>query len=134
MEKNKVKNKKNRWVFALATIFWLGVIFLFSAEPNLRSPFSYEADLVLRKFAHIAEYFILTFLIYKALSVGKAKSNLLLVSFLIALIGAVFDECHQMFVAGREGAIRDVLFDAVGILFAIYFIFRKSKNGERKNN
>ncbi|EKE11769.1 MAG: acetobutylicum phosphotransbutyrylase [uncultured bacterium] len=134
MEKNKVKNKKNRWVFALATIFWLGVIFLFSSEPNLRSSFSYEADLVLRKFAHIAEYFILTFLIYKALSIRKARSNLLLVSFLLALIAAVFDEYHQMFVVGREGAFRDVMFDAVGIIFAIYFIFRKLKNGKRKNN
>lgn len=133
MKKNKLKKDNNRTVFVLGTIFWLGIIFLFSAEPNLQSPFSHNTDLILRKTAHIAEYFILTFLLWKAL-LPRVRSNLLLVVFLLALSGAVLDECHQMFVAGREGTLRDVLFDMVGILSAIYFIIRKSKNEKGKKH
>ncbi len=129
MKKDNRKNSRRSLVFVLGAILWLSVIFLFSAEPNLRSPFSYNVDFVLRKIAHIVEYLILTVLVWKAL-LPRAKGNLLLAVFLIVLSAAVLDECHQLFVAGREGTLRDVLFDAGGIFIAWYFIIRK-KNEKR---
>jgi VanZ family protein len=130
MKKEKKNNHRRSLIFVLGTILWLSVIFLFSAEPNLRSPFSYGVDLVLRKIAHITEYIILTVLVWKAVS-SRTKNNLLLAVFLIVFSAAVLDECHQLFVMGREGSLRDVLFDAIGIISAIYFISRKEKNEKR---
>lgn len=126
MKKKDRNNRRRSLVFILGAILWLSVIFLFSSEPNLRSSFPYNVDLVLRKIAHIIEYFILTVLLYKALQ-PSLKKHLLVGVVLLALGWAIFDEWHQLFVAGREGALRDVLFDAGGIFIARYFIIRKTK-------
>ncbi|MFA5994219.1 MAG: VanZ family protein [Parcubacteria group bacterium] len=125
-KKKEQKNSRNSLVFVLGSILWVSIIFLFSSKPNLHSPFSYNADFILRKIAHIMEYMILTGLAWKAL-LPRAKSNLLLVVFLLVFSAAVLDECHQLFVVGREGSLRDVLFDTGGIFLAWYFIGRKTK-------
>ena len=38
---------------------------------------------------------------------------------------------HQIFIPGREATIRDFLFDVVGILTAIYLIYKKQKRPDR---
>ena len=121
-KKSKIKYQI---IFVLGLIFWLGVIFLFSSEQSLHSPFSHNVDLFLRKMAHILEYFILTFFVYWALFFFK--NNLLLSIFLVALSYAFFDEWHQSFVIGREGTLRDVLFDLVGIFLGVYFINKQRR-------
>lgn len=126
MKKKPSKEKKYRVVFVLGLIFWLGIIFLFSSEQNLRSSFSYNIDLVLRRTAHIVEYFILTFLIYKVLFFFKKPS--LKSIFLLSLSYAFLDEWHQSFIVGREGTVRDVAFDLVGILLGLYFIRKLKEN------
>ena len=42
--------------------------------------------------------------------------------FIISLVFAVIDEIHQTFVPTREGTIRDVLIDAMGIVFMYSYI------------
>jgi len=97
-------------------IVWMAVIFFFSSIPDLNSGLKY--DFVLRKIAHIAEYFILTFFLYRAFKGTFDMKAACLFVWLAALsfFYAISDEIHQSFVPGRACAIGDVLIDSVGIL------------------
>jgi VanZ family protein len=103
-----------RW---LAVMLWMGVIFTLSAIPSLSSPFEPFYDVILRKFAHIAEYAILTALLFWALQVHLASRTYgLFMAVVIALLYAFSDEWHQSFVPGREGSLRDVGTDSLGVI------------------
>ncbi|MBE5949387.1 MAG: VanZ family protein [Lachnospiraceae bacterium] len=74
-------------------------------------------DLIVRKCAHMAEYFALTFsatffLIYIK---GSFYVRVRLTAVLFAFLYAISDEVHQLFVEGRAGRATDVLIDSVGI-------------------
>ena len=102
-----------RW---LAVVLCMGVIFALSATPSLASPFEPFDDFVLRKLAHLVEYVVLTALLFRALRLHMArKAYALLIAALVAVLYAFSDEWHQTFVPGREGSLRDVGIDALGI-------------------
>jgi VanZ family protein len=101
-------------------ICWCALIFYFSSLPSLRISEENITDLVFRKIAHITEFFVLYLL---AFNVMRNKKYALIFS----LIYAVSDEYHQTFVQGREGCVRDVLIDSIGI-FAGYFFRDKILN------
>ena len=104
----------------LAVLLWLGVIYYFSSQPNLKSELEPIWDLIFRKIAHLAEFFVLAYLLYRSLSSNGLKGkNLLLISFFLSLTFAVLDEWHQSQVAGRLASPVDVLVDSVGILFFV---------------
>jgi len=42
----------------------------------------------------------------------------------LSFLWAVIDEVHQLFVPTRDGKIRDILIDTMGILFALYLLKR----------
>jgi VanZ family protein len=103
-----------RW---LAVVLWMGVIFTLSAIPSLSSPFEPLYDVVLRKLAHMAEYAILTALLLWALRLHlTSRTHGLLMAAVIALLYGCSDEWHQTFVPGREGSLRDVGVDALGVI------------------
>jgi VanZ family protein len=105
-----------RW---LAVVLWMGLIFALSATPSLRSPLEPVFDFVFRKLAHIGEYGVLTALLFGALRIYIAQAgHALLTAALVAVVYAFTDEWHQMFVPGREGSLRDVGIDALGVLGA----------------
>ena len=111
----------------LAVLLWLGVIYYFSSQPNLKSELEPIWDLIFRKIAHLAEFFVLAYLLYRSLSSNGLKGkNLLLISFFLSLTFAVFDEWHQSQVAGRSASPVDVLVDSVGILFFVIMQFKKN--------
>ncbi|MEX2210401.1 MAG: VanZ family protein [Gaiellaceae bacterium] len=91
----------------LPVVAWAGIIFGLSSIPGLATEFGVW-DLVLRKLAHFAEYAVLGFLLVRA--------SAALPAFALGVLYAVSDEFHQSFVAGREGAARDVAIDAAGVL------------------
>ena len=97
-------------------IIWMAVIFFLSGIPDLKSGLKY--DFILRKLAHITEYFILTFLLYRAFK-GAFNINgfyVFILPTLAAFFYAISDEIHQSFIPGRTCAVRDVLIDSVGII------------------
>ena len=144
-----------RYLSGIPAIFMLLLIFAFSAQDGTTSgSLSYEVgrllitfadrlfslgltdteiaeralsgQLIIRKLAHISEYFALTlsfylplrvWLPYKGLSVnGKYFGyRLILPAFSLSLLSAAADEFHQHFVPGRCGTPVDVLVDSVGI-------------------
>jgi VanZ family protein len=119
------------WFRWLAVVFWMGVIFALSAVPSLASPFEPLQDFILRKFAHIAEYVILTALLLWALRGHVARnSHALIIAAVVAVLYAFSDEWHQMFVPGREGSLRDIGIDALGIIgMCLYSLDRNKLSG-----
>ena len=83
-------------------------------------------SLIIRKLAHITEYFILGILTINCLKDYKIK-NLYISSILFCIIYACSDEFHQLFISGRSGTIIDVLIDSIGIILGIfiYKLFKK---------
>ena len=97
-------------------------------------------DVVLRKTAHVIEYSILTVLSFLAVRFTNKTSQIrsyaespvklvksdnemyIALSLWLSLLTAVTDEYHQLFVDGRDGSIRDVLIDSIGIVIVLIII------------
>jgi VanZ family protein len=97
-------------------IFWAAAIFFLSSIPYLKSDLEY--DFLLRKIAHILEYFIFTFLLYRAFK-GSFKINifqLFAYPMVLSFVYAASDEIHQSFVPGRNCSNYDLFIDTIGIL------------------
>lgn len=111
----------------LPVFIWCGLIFYLSNTPNLDTGLGF-LDFILRKLAHIIEYFILVFLLYRAFKGSFRLSSFYLAFWpsLLTFLYAASDEAHQAFVPTRGPSITDVLVDSLGIVVFI-FILRTSK-------
>ena len=87
----------------------MAVIFFLSAQPDLNSGLG-GWDTVLRKLAHMVEFGLLWFLVWRALDYRHAAAA---VAF--TLLFAASDELHQSFVDGRVGSPVDFCIDAAGV-------------------
>jgi len=110
--------------YLAATVIWMALIWYLSAQPDLRTDL--PQDFFLRKAAHIFEYGVLTWLLFKA--IGSSTVEAITGAALVAFVYAGIDEWHQSFVMGRYGTPRDVAIDAVGILLVsswLFFLLRR---------
>lgn len=129
-------------------ILWMGLIFFFSSRPDLSlmslvpalstgdpAQDLHLADLILRKAAHITEYFILTRLYLGAINRGgpAALANRpLFWAAVLAVAFAATDEFHQTFVPSRTGTPIDVGIDAIGVTLST-LTSRKGYRAPAKN-
>ena len=114
----------------LPVVIWCLVIFILSSIPTLPAPKIIWWDFILKKTAHVIEYAILYFLVYRALSRNFSRSKKLLFTFyslLFTLVYAFSDEYHQSFVPGRHPKLMDIGFDSLGMLFSHRFFLKKAK-------
>ena len=136
---------KKKLLKILILIFWMGIIFAFSHQPNSGEatyniiekvlPTIQTNDLIevinfiIRKSAHLIEYFILTLLSVSLLKeYTKNKKIIIITSLIFCFIYACTDEFHQAFVIGRTNSFRDVLIDTTGgLLFIITYIIYNLK-------
>lgn len=112
------KEKIKLW---LPVIIWAGIIFLFSSQMiNKPAPFSWP-DFVVKKTAHVTEYAILYWLLFRAISqkYKLVSSKTYWLTLIIVIFYAFTDEWHQTFIPGREGSLRDVSFDTIGGLLSL---------------
>lgn len=112
-------------LYWLPVIVWAGAIFFLSSIPDLKS--GLKEDFLLRKIAHILEFAVLTFLLFRAIFLDRPFATSIIYSLIIALFYAFSDELHQLFVFGREGNIRDVAIDSIGILIVICLCYIKNR-------
>ncbi len=88
--------------------------------------------IIVRKCAHIAEFFILGFLAINMLKDYKKISYELIVLCIIAcMLYACTDELHQLFIAGRTAKALDVGIDTFGAtlgIFTYYLIYKKYRS------
>ena len=109
-----------RVLFAwLPVVAWAALIFTLSSIPDLGTGLG-GWDLALRKIAHATEYAVLGALLLRALGRELAAAS-------IGVAYAVTGEIHQAFVPGRQGAVVDVLIDAVGVLIGVYVVGRAAR-------
>lgn len=102
------------WVYVSG---WMTVIFALSSIPDLHSGLLPLWDLILRKIAHVAEFAVLGWLMFRAFEVGGLTR--IRAAVLAAVISAFFagtDEWHQTYVIGRNGSPLDILVDSVGVI------------------
>lgn len=115
---------KNFFLYWLPPIFWMILIFYFSSQPRFGITYKFIFDFIIFKTLHIIEYGILYFLIFRAFDKTSQFSlrKKFFYSFGFSFLYAVFDEIHQTFVPTREGRIRDIIIDSIGIGLSCFLI------------
>ncbi|HLL61276.1 MAG TPA: VanZ family protein [Candidatus Nitrosocosmicus sp.] len=108
----------------LPPLVWMITIFLFSARPRFGITEQSVSDFFIFKLLHMIEYGGLYFLLFRAIhTANNNKHTSFKLAFIISFIYAVSDEIHQTFVPTREGRMRDVVIDTVGII-AVYLLMK----------
>jgi VanZ family protein len=125
----------------LLLVLWLFIIFSFSNESGTVSSSKSDsvttkiigdndyfngATKVIRKFAHLSEFAILTVLVYLTVSdyiIDKKYLYTLLFSYLFS----VLDEIHQLFIPLRSGQFVDVCIDSLAIMITLSIIIKGTK-------
>jgi len=85
--------------------------------------FIYRYGTLIRKLAHVLEYFILgilSILFIKEFNISKK----VLLAILICVIYATSDEIHQLFVPGRSFMISDIIIDSIASSVAVVLFKR----------
>ncbi len=93
-----------------------------------------EANAVVRKMAHVTEYFVLGLLLWRALRRGREEAwrwSWAIGTLLLGAAWAGLDELHQLFERGRGRSVIDIGWDSLGLLLALVMIYaRPSKKKE----
>lgn len=88
-------------------------------EPQVEQ-YACQIEHLVRKFAHMTEYFMLAVAVSFPLYVyGLRGFPLMLMAGIICVAFAAGDEYHQSFVAGRGPSVKDVGIDSIGVVFGI---------------
>ena len=103
----------------LPVVVWAALIFLLSAQPDLRFVPDARLDFVVRKLGHMGVFGILALLLWRALAGTTAWRRPCAWAFVLAVLYAATDELHQGNVAGRHLSAVDVGIDATGALIAL---------------
>jgi VanZ family protein len=76
------------------------------------------ADLLIRKLAHVSEYFIFGMMVSYVLRKrsGLTTVNQISLAISLGIVYAISDEWHQSFVPSRTASAMDVLLDTVGFI------------------
>ena len=113
-------------LFWFPVILWMGLIFILSSFNQLQVSEIAWKDFVIRKLAHITEYFVLYFLLFRALKNTSSLTSwkLLTTCLIITFLYAITDEYHQTFVSGRSGKSTDIGFDTTGGVIGLLFFYK----------
>ncbi|MBO5228401.1 MAG: VanZ family protein [Lachnospiraceae bacterium] len=140
----KILSHKRFWsiFWAVAAVACMIVIFVMSHQPaedsahmsgiiaewlmklGIKENSAVSIETIVRKCAHMLEYFGLCFCICMHVHVRNGKLNIrnMAVILTICISYAVSDEVHQLFIEGRAGQIRDVLIDTSGAVIALILV------------
>ena len=89
----------------------------------------HRMHVAIRKAAHVTEFGIFSVAVFRGVRAERTGWRLswALLTLIIAVGYAGFDEWHQSFVPLREARVRDVLIDAAGALLAQLFVWVYAK-------
>jgi VanZ family protein len=148
-----MRRKIVKW---LLVITWMVVIFVFSNQNgdqsshnnrfvvevlknigiNLDSILGSIDNYLIRKLAHMTEYFILFHLLYNALCDKYNFWKASLVSIVVIFIYACSDEYHQSFIPGRGPSFKDVMIDTSGggiaLIVRIFTRYKRTSDSKDK--
>lgn len=122
MQSGKNMHLNKRIKYWLPAVLYASLIFYISSIPSSKiPPFVIDMSII-----HIPEYFILSYLIFRALSKEKITGwHAFALAILISTLYGITDEAHQVFVPGRYFSIFDMIFNFIGSSL-ILFKFRSS--------
>ena len=88
-----------------------------------------KVSFIVRKCAHVSEFFILGILVINLISKYNVKYSYL-ISFIVCVLYASSDEFHQLFVPGRSGQVTDIFIDMIGVVLglSIYCLIKYFKS------
>ncbi|HLN18988.1 MAG TPA: VanZ family protein, partial [Patescibacteria group bacterium] len=127
----------NLFKYYFPTFAWMLLIFYFSSIPDLKMDSgSVTAEVIVRKIAHLAEFSMLLWLVWRIFyhSWNLINRDALVIALIITLLYAISDEFHQTFVPGRSGQFIDVVFDFLSALFATQLVSIKTSGNLKKYN
>lgn len=134
--------KLKKWIYL---IIWLIIIFIFSSQANSgdithniiediivtnNNSIINTINFIIRKLAHLTEYFILACLTISLLKEYTKKQKIIIITTIIfCFLYALTDEYHQSLVPGRSPLLTDVLIDTTGAIIStiIYYLRNKTK-------
>jgi VanZ family protein len=102
----------------------MGFIFLLSSRQRIGVSEVYIYNFIIFKSLHMIEYAALFFLFFRAINKTFTKisqKNALIIAVVLAILYGITDEMHQTFVPTREGSIRDIGIDTIGILLCFQY-------------
>lgn len=108
----------------LPPLAWMLFIFFLSSRQRIGVSEVHIYNFIIFKSLHMIEYAILFFLLFRAIRTtftDLSHHKALVVAAIFAILYGVSDEIHQTFVPTREGSVRDVVIDSVGILLCFQY-------------
>lgn len=104
---------------------WMACIFYMSSQQKVNISDQVVVEFVTFKTLHMIEYALLFFLFYRAFHSIKMLRPVpvVLLALFSSLAYSLTDEFHQLFTPTRQGRMRDIIFDLVGMLI-MYTIIR----------
>ncbi len=114
--------------YYLPVAMWMTVIFALSSRHKVSVSEEYILNFLFFKMLHVIEYTFLFTLWFRAFLFGsknKAKTkHTLKIAIVASLLYAISDEFHQTFVPSRQGTLRDVFIDLIGITGMYVYMYR----------
>ncbi|GAU77746.1 VanZ family protein [Fusibacter sp. 3D3] len=89
--------------------------------------------ILLRKAAHVFEFFGLSLSLVYAFSLNNTLRFTNIKTMAFGLVYASFDEAHQLLIVGRTGNVRDVGIDMIGVMLGILVAYIVVKRLGRLN-
>jgi VanZ family protein len=112
----RIRGPSIAWVPVIA---WAALIFVFSAQPDLRFLPDEGMDFVVRKIGHMGVFGILALLLWRAIAGTWSWPRPLVWALALTALYATTDELHQAGVVGRHASVVDVGIDVAGALIAV---------------
>ena len=75
-------------------------------------------EVIIRKCAHLFEYFVLGVLIINCIKDYKIN-KIVFIAIILCMLYACTDELHQLFIPGRSGNVIDITIDTLGSIIGI---------------
>lgn len=116
-------NETSKFILPILTFFFPGL------SPDQLSVW----HAVIRKLAHITEYFILTIFTYRSIRFDQpdlVQAKVKTITFVV--LAASFDEIHQRFTAFRTPSPVDVGYDCLGAVWALWLIATREAQARRR--
>lgn len=143
------KEKCKKFIYLILIIIWMMTVFMFSNQNGGTSQgvsrkvttiivqtftqnqnltkwqtdkIVENMDYLIRKLAHFSIYALGGILIYNYIYTINIKKKII-ISIIIGVVYATFDEFHQYFVAGRSARMLDICIDTLGIVIGVAIIY-----------
>ncbi|MDU2490229.1 MAG: VanZ family protein [Clostridium celatum] len=87
------------------------------------SDFIIKLNKYIRKFAHGFEFLVLALIVFSTLKSFNIKSReCIIYTLFIVLLYAVIDEYRQLYIAGRNSSVRDIVIDFIGGIVGVIIL------------